>query len=60
MLKEPIALENTMLSNRLVMAPVDLEKSDHGTVTEEQLAYYEERTGGGCFGLAVIEHSFVR
>lgn len=60
MLKEPIALENTMLSNRLVMAPVDLEKSDHGTVTEEQLAYYEERTGGGCFGLAVIEHSFVK
>ena len=36
MLKEPIALENTMLSNRLVMAPVDLEKSDHGTVTEER------------------------
>lgn len=60
MLKEKMELGRVTLKNRLVMAPVDLEKSDHGTVTDEQLSYYEERTRGGCFGLVVIEHSFVK
>ena len=60
MLRESIEVGGIALKNRLVMAPVDLEKSDHGTVTEEQLKYYDERTKGGCFGLVVIEHSFVQ
>lgn len=60
MIKETFKLKNLTLKNRLVMAPVALEKSDHGTVTPELLQYYDQRTQGGYVGLVIIEHSFVR
>lgn len=60
MLEQGIRIGNTELKNRLVMAPLCLDKSDHGTVSEELLAHYKDRTKGGCIGLAVIEHCYVR
>ena len=60
MLEKKIMLGKTELSNRLVMAPLCLDKSDRGSVSQKMLTHYDERTGGGCIGLAVIEHSFVR
>ena len=60
MLEKKIMLGNTELSNRLVMAPLCLDKSDRGRVSRNMLTHYDERTKGGCIGLAVIEHCFVR
>ena len=60
MLEQRIKIGKTELHNRLVMAPLCLDKSDHGKVSEALLKHYEERTGDGCVGLAVIEHCFVR
>ncbi|MCD8020825.1 MAG: NADH:flavin oxidoreductase [Clostridiales bacterium] len=60
MLEKSITVGNVNLKNRLVMAPVALEKSDAGKVSEKLLSYYDERTQGGHIGLVVMEHSFVR
>lgn len=59
-LNEEIKVGNKKLKNRLVMAPIALEKSDHGKVTEELLSYYDKRTKSSNIGLVVIEHSFIR
>lgn len=60
MLEKAMYVGKVMVNNRLVMAPVDLQKSNHGTVTGELLKFYDERTAGGYVGLVIIEHSFVR
>ncbi len=60
MLEKQITVGTVSLKNRLVMAPVALEKSDAGKVSEKLLIHYDERTKGGNIGLVVIEHSFVR
>lgn len=60
MLQEKIKIRNLTLPSRLVMAPVDLELSDKGQVTEKQLNYYKDRTQSGRVGLVVMEHSFVK
>lgn len=60
MLEKSVRIGRTELCNRLVMAPVDLEKSDHGTVSDTLLEYYDERTKGGYVGLVIVEHSYVQ
>lgn len=60
LLNEEIKAGNKKLKNRLVMAPIALEKSDHGKVTEELLSYYDKRTKSSNIGLVVTEHSFIR
>ena len=60
MLEQGIRIGDMELENRLVMAPLCLDKSDHGRVSEQLLAHYDERTKGGKIGLAVIEHCYVR
>lgn len=60
MLEQGIKIGNMQLANRLVMAPLCLDKSDRGRVSEALLRHYDERTREGCVGLAVIEHCFVR
>lgn len=59
MLERTVVIGDMQLKNSLVMAPVALEKSDYGTVSDEMLHYYDERTKGGYIGLVIIEHSFV-
>ena len=60
MLEQSVTIGRLSLTNRLAMAPVDMEQSDRGTVTDEQIRFYDERTKGGCVGLVIVEHSFVR
>ncbi len=59
-LKQTIRVGKTEINNRLVMAPVALEKSNAGKVTKELLDYYDVRTKGGYTGFVIIEHSFIR
>ena len=59
MLEKPIRIGSVELKNRLVMAPVDMQQSDHGTVTDVQVKFFDERTRGGNIGLVIVEHSFV-
>lgn len=59
MLEQQTTIGSITLKNRFAMAPVDLEKSDRGTVSDEQLVYYDERTKGGNVGLVIVEHTFV-
>lgn len=59
-LLEPIKINNMNVNNRLVMPPLATEKSlSDGRVTQELLAYYDEKSRGGYIGLIIIEHSFV-
>ncbi len=49
MLEKKIMLGKTELSNRLVMAPLCLDKSDRGSVSQKMLTHYDERTEAGYF-----------
>ncbi len=60
MLEQSFSIGKKNLNTRLAMAPVDMQMSDHGTVSDAQVEYYDERTKGGCVGLVILEHSFVR
>lgn len=60
MLNDSINVGSLKLKNRIVMAPIALEKSNHGTVSDELLEYYRARTDSGNIGLVVVEHSFIR
>ncbi len=60
-LVEPLNSGNIRLRNRLVMPPIATEKSQgEGLVSPELLAYYDEKTKGGYFGLVVTEHSYIQ
>ncbi|MBQ6429508.1 MAG: NADH:flavin oxidoreductase [Acidaminococcaceae bacterium] len=59
MLEKEIQIGHLILRNRLVMAPVDFELSDLGTVSARELAYYDARTASGDIGLVVAEHAYV-
>ncbi|MBV1757603.1 MAG: NADH:flavin oxidoreductase [Dethiosulfatibacter sp.] len=48
------------LKNRLIMAPLATSKSNEdGTVSDDVLAYYNEKSQGGYVSLFVIEHSYI-
>lgn len=56
----PLALRTLTLKNRLVMPPMATRSSTaEGYVTEELLAYYDEKTRGGYIGLVITEHAFI-
>lgn len=59
-LTEPIKTGSKTLSLRLAMAPAAQERADDGKITQDILNYYDERTKGGCFGLVIVEHSYIR
>jgi len=59
-LLEPLSEGPLPLHNRLVMPPMATEKTeDNGEVSQEFLAYYNEKTQGGYIGLVIVEHSYV-
>lgn len=59
-LSSPIKVGNLAIKNRLVMPPMATSKSSaEGHVTDEILAYYNEKSMGGYIGLIIIEHAFV-
>lgn len=48
------------LNNRLVMPPIATAKSNEdGSVSEDILEYYDEKSRGGYISLLIIEHSFI-
>lgn len=60
MLSTPITIKNMKLKNRLVMPPMATSRAAaDGTVTQQILNDYGEKSAGGCIGLIITEHSYV-
>ena len=58
-LKESITINGLELKNRLVMPPMATQKAVDGKVTDELVAYYNEKSKGGHIGLIITEHAYV-
>lgn len=59
-LDKPLTEGKLSLKNRLVMPPMATSKSEEdGSVSEDILEYYDEKSNGGYIGLIIVEHSFV-
>ena len=59
-LKQALGIKNIKLHNRLVLPPMASKTSgEHGYVTEETLAHYEEICRGGYIGLVITEHAYI-
>lgn len=59
-LLKPLSKGKLTLKNRLVMPPMATSKSQKdGSVSNEILDYYDEKTQGGAIGLVIIEHSYI-
>jgi 2,4-dienoyl-CoA reductase-like NADH-dependent reductase (Old Yellow Enzyme family)/thioredoxin reductase len=56
---QPIRIRNLVLKNRLVMAPMSTQlASPDGSVTQELIAYFEERAKGGV-GMILPGYTFI-
>lgn len=59
-LLQPLQVGPLTLNNRLAMPPVVIDRADaEGYVTPELLDFYREKTGGGYFGLVIVENSYI-
>ena len=58
-LKEAIQVGSITIQNRLVMPPMQTNKTDLGHVTDELVAYYRDRAIGSKPGIIITEHSCV-
>ncbi len=58
-LETPISVGRLTLANRLVMPPMQTNKTDRGHVTDELVSYYHERALYSCPGLIITEHSCI-
>jgi NADPH2 dehydrogenase len=59
-LLEPLTIRALTLRNRLVLPPMATSKArPDGGMSDELLAYYDEKSRGGALGLAVTEHCFI-
>jgi NADPH2 dehydrogenase len=59
-LNQPLENVKLPLKNRLVMPPMATAKSEaNGSINQDILNYYDEKTRGGYLSLVVIEHSYV-
>lgn len=58
-LDSPIQIGTMTVANRLVMPPMQTDKTDEGRVTEELARYYRERALYSCPGIIITEHSCV-
>lgn len=60
LLNTPLHTTKLTFKNRLVYPPLFTGKAEEGGgITEQSLAYYDEKTKGGYFSLAMIEHCFI-
>lgn len=60
LLKQPLQINNLVLSNRLVMPPMASAKpGGDGNATQELCDYYTEKSKGGYVGLIITEHSYI-
>lgn len=59
-LLQPLQAGPLSLTHRLIMPPMATSKAtDDGSVSQDILDYYQEKTAGGYLSLVIIEHSFV-
>lgn len=59
-LREPLTVSGLKLRNRLVLPPMATSKANpDGSITDDLLAYYDEKSRGGALGLAITEHFYV-
>lgn len=59
LLKEPLDIKNLHLKNRLIMPPMATSKSNAGSVSDELLAYYDDKTKDQALALVITEHAYV-
>ncbi|SFL51178.1 NADH:flavin oxidoreductase [Pelosinus propionicus] len=60
-LLKPLEAGSLTLANRLVMPPMATAKAGaDGSVSQDVLDYYAEKTEGGYLPLVIIEHSFIQ
>ena len=57
MLKDPIQINQLVLSNRIVQPPMATEKSTNGQVSDSLCEYYKQRSG--YTGLIITEHAYI-
>lgn len=55
----PLTVGQLTVENRLVMPPMQTNKTDHGHVTEELVQYYRERALLSRPGIIITEHSCI-
>jgi len=57
---EPLTIGALTLRNRIVLPPMATSKArPDGSISDELLAYYDEKSHGGALGLAITEHCFI-
>ncbi len=59
LLQEPVQIGSLPIANRLVMPPMQTNKTHHGHVTEELVQYYRDRAVFSRPGLIITEHSCI-
>jgi NADPH2 dehydrogenase len=58
LLLDPLTTRNLALHNRLVLPPMATSKANaDGSMSDALLAYYDEKSAGGAFGLIITEHT---
>ncbi|MFH5834781.1 NADH:flavin oxidoreductase [Proteiniclasticum sp. C24MP] len=56
----PLNVKNLNLKNRIVLPPMATAKAlEDGSMSEEILSYYDEKTRDGDLALVIVEHSFI-
>lgn len=56
----PLATGKITFKNRLIYPPITIAKaSPDGKVTDDSLAYYQDKMRGGAFSLAIVEHCYI-
>jgi NADPH2 dehydrogenase len=59
-LREPLTIGALTLRNRLVLPPMATSKArPDGSMSDDLLEYYDEKSRGGALGLAITEHCFI-
>ena len=59
LLQEPILIGKLTVENRLVMPPMQTNKTERGHVTEELVDYYRDRAVRSRPGIIITEHSCI-
>lgn len=58
-ISDSIKIRNLEIKNRIVLPPMATGKSDDGTVSDQIVSYYDEKTKSGKIGLVYLEHAFI-
>jgi 2,4-dienoyl-CoA reductase-like NADH-dependent reductase (Old Yellow Enzyme family) len=59
-LSEPLTIGALTLGNRLVLPPMATSKArPDGSISDDLLEYYDEKSRDGALGLAITEHCFI-